>query len=138
MLARIDEVRQLLKADQVFNAVEIPPLTAVEGYGVWAESYDQPGNALIDLEQPIIEDIVDGLRAGLAVDVACGTGRHMRHLADRGNRVIGIDSSPDMLKRAQAKIPGASFIRGDLCELAISGRGSGPPPGHPPTQPLSA
>jgi SAM-dependent methyltransferase len=120
VLARIDEIRQLVQADRlVGDGVEIPPVSTVEAYGLWAETYDQPGNALIELEQPIIDDIIDAIPAGIAVDVGCGTGRHARHLAERGNQVIGLDSCPEMLMQARAKVPGASFIEGDLCHLPL-------------------
>jgi hypothetical protein len=41
-----------------------------------AAFYDAPGNELIDIEQPIVREILDGLPVGVAVDAACGTGRH--------------------------------------------------------------
>jgi ubiquinone/menaquinone biosynthesis C-methylase UbiE len=119
VLARLDEVRQLLADDQSFGGgVEIDPMSTVEGHRGWATSYDQP-NGLIEVEQPIVEDIIGGLPVGVAIDVGCGTGRHSRYLADRGHRVIGIDTSPEMLARAQAKAPRAWFIEADLRDFPI-------------------
>jgi hypothetical protein len=40
-----------------------------------------PGNQLIDLEQPIVWGLLDGLPRGTVLDAACGTGRHAEHLA---------------------------------------------------------
>jgi hypothetical protein len=49
--ARLAEVRALLdSADQLGSGAAIRPTPIVEGYGAWAESYDLPGNQLIDLE----------------------------------------------------------------------------------------
>jgi len=36
------------------------------------------------------------------LDVACGAGRHMRYLAERGHRVTGVDRHPEALAMAQA------------------------------------
>jgi hypothetical protein len=47
--------------DQLGGGVAIRPVAIVEGYRAWAEAYDQPGNQLIDLEQPIIWEILDSL-----------------------------------------------------------------------------
>jgi SAM-dependent methyltransferase len=89
--ARLAEIRALLdSAAQLGNGAEVPPIPIVEGYRAWAEAYDQPGNQLIDLEQPIVWEILDPLPCGTALDAACGTGRHAEHLAALGHKVIGV------------------------------------------------
>jgi SAM-dependent methyltransferase len=118
--ARLAEVRALLEsADQLGSGAAIQPIPVVEGYDAWAESYDLPGNQLIDLEQPIVREILDGLPPGTALDAACGTGRHAEYLATLGHTVIGVDSSPEMLAIATAKVPGAEFSEGDLHQLPL-------------------
>ena len=61
------------------------------------------------------------VRPGLrAIDLGCGTGELTRQLADAlpEGDVLGIDSSAEMLERAQAQArPGLQFARGDLREL---------------------
>ena len=86
------------------------PIPTTEGYGSWAGFYDEPGNQLIDLEQPIVREILDGLPRGVALDAACGTGRHSAYLASLGHTVIGVDSSVAMLARAREKVPGGEFL----------------------------
>ena len=51
------------------------------------------------------------LPAGPIFDLGCGTGEHARALAERypGHRVIGIDHSADMLKKAGAKPANANL-----------------------------
>lgn len=114
---RLAEVRQLLD-DHAFSAGEqMQKADARAGYGVWAETYDEPGNPIIALEQPAIWSIVGSLPPKRALDAACGTGRHTRHLVDIGHDVIGIDFAPEMLARAEANVPEASFVEADLHDI---------------------
>jgi ubiquinone/menaquinone biosynthesis C-methylase UbiE len=117
---RFADIRALLDAaDQLGQGGEAQPISAADGYDGWAEHYDQPGNAMIDREQPIVWDILANLPLGIALDAACGTGRHAEQLAALGYEVIGVDSSPGMLAKARAKIPQAEFHQGDLSRLPI-------------------
>jgi len=121
--ARLAEVRALLdSADQLGEGAETGPITTAEGYRSWAGTYDQPGNGLIDLEQPIVRGILDGMPRGTALDAACGTGRHAEYLASLGHTVIGVDGSPEMLALARARVPGADFRAGDLDQLPVPDR----------------
>jgi len=120
--ARIGEMRALLdSAGQFGDGVATRPVTTAQGYDAWAENYDEP-NDLVDMEQPVVREILDGLPAGLALDAACGTGRHAAYLASRGHTVIGVDISPAMLAAAAAKVPGGDFRVGDLHQLPVPGR----------------
>jgi SAM-dependent methyltransferase len=119
-LARIAEVRAFVEAADAWGAgVTLPSVTTPDGYRTWAETYDQPGNQLVDLEQPVVHEILQRLPAGIALDVACGTGRHTGYLAELGHRVIGVDSAPAMLDLAATNVPGASLARADLHQLPI-------------------
>lgn len=53
---------------------------------------------------------------GLAVDVGCGVGRLTHALADRFDRVVGVDVTPAMLERARSLVqrPDVSFVRADI------------------------
>jgi ubiquinone/menaquinone biosynthesis C-methylase UbiE len=118
--ARLPEIRALLdSADQFGEGTWTRPTTVAEGYRAWAGFYDQPGNGLIDAEQPVVWRILDGLPRGRALDAACGTGRHAQYLASLGYSVIGVDGSPDMLAVAKAKLPDAEFREGDLHRLPV-------------------
>jgi SAM-dependent methyltransferase len=117
--ARIAEIRAMLDCASEFgDGAMVRPITAAEGYDVWAEYYDGP-NDLIDLEEPIIRPIIDRLPIGPALDAACGTGRHAAYLAAKGHSVIGVDGSANMLAVAKAKVPGADFCQGDLRALPV-------------------
>jgi SAM-dependent methyltransferase len=54
-------------------------------------------------------------RGALILDLCCGAGRHSRALAKRGYRVIGIDLSQDLLRKAtECATRGAFYARGDM------------------------
>jgi SAM-dependent methyltransferase len=119
--ARLAETRALLDlpATGLGDGVEAGRADTVDGYRVWSATYDQPGNPLIEVEEPVVRQILDRLPPGRALDAACGTGRHAAYLAGLGHQVIGVDSSPDMLARAQARVPRASLVHGDLHRLPV-------------------
>jgi ubiquinone/menaquinone biosynthesis C-methylase UbiE len=118
--ARLDEIRALLDSVQdLGDGTAVQPIQTTEGYRSWAEFYDEPGNQLIDLEQPIVREILDGLPRGVALDAACGTGRHSAYLASLGHTVIGLDSSAAMLEHAREKVPDGEFHEADLYDLPL-------------------
>jgi ubiquinone/menaquinone biosynthesis C-methylase UbiE len=114
---RLAEVRALLD-DDAFSIGELTseadPRTA---YRSWSERYDESGNPVVALEEPVVDTLLDSIPRGRALDAACGTGRHARHLVERGHEVLGIDLSPEMLTRAAANVPEASFLEADLRDI---------------------
>ncbi len=48
------------------------------------------------------------------LDVACGTGEHLRLLRPSFDHVEGVDVEPDMLAVARAKLPDVVFTEGDM------------------------
>jgi ubiquinone/menaquinone biosynthesis C-methylase UbiE len=55
------------------------------------------------------------------LDVACGTGEHLRSLA-RWYHVMSLDRSGDMLREAWRKLPGVRFVRGSMQEFRFAER----------------
>lgn len=53
-----------------------------------------------DLNEKILENVED---SDVAVDLGCGTGELIIALAAKSTRIIGVDSSPNMLKQARMK-----------------------------------
>jgi ubiquinone/menaquinone biosynthesis C-methylase UbiE len=118
-IARFDEIRSLLDSVQELgDGVAVHPIPSTEAYASWADYYDEPGNQLIDLEQPVRE-ILDDLAPGIALDAACGTGRHSAYLASLGHTVIGVDTSAAMLEHARRKVPAGEFHEADLHQLPL-------------------
>ncbi|RSM43846.1 class I SAM-dependent methyltransferase [Amycolatopsis balhimycina DSM 5908] len=119
--SRIAEVRRLLDEASLANAaVDVDRVDTIEGYRRWSDTYDQPGNAAFSIDEPEVKRILDSLPTGVALDAACGTGRYAQWLAERGHRVIGVDSSPDMLARARVRVPPGEFLLGDLYQLPVA------------------
>src|SRR5829696_6104215 len=109
-LARFREIRALLESPDALGAgIEARPISTREGYDSWASWYDDQPNQLLEIEQPIVREILDRVPVGVALDAACGTGRHAAYLASLGHTVIGVDSSPGMLARAREKVPRGEF-----------------------------
>jgi SAM-dependent methyltransferase len=52
------------------------------------------------------------------LDAACGAGRYLPYLLEKGHSVLGIDQSQGMLKNAGAKFPGVQFEKVGLQEMA--------------------
>ncbi|TMR92739.1 class I SAM-dependent methyltransferase [Nonomuraea basaltis] len=117
--ARLTEIRRLLDDESLASAaVEVARVDTVEGYQIWSKTYDGP-NSAFDIDEPIVGEIAGALPAGVALDAACGTGRVAAYLAGRGHRIIGMDSSPDMLDRARERVPQGEFHLGDLHRLPV-------------------
>jgi hypothetical protein len=61
---RFREIRALLdSAAELGDGVEARPIATREGYARWAASYDEPGNELIDIEEPIVREAPGRYRA---------------------------------------------------------------------------
>ena len=120
-LARFREIQKLLESPDALGAgTEARPISTRDAYDSWAPLYDDQPNQLLEIEEPIVREILDGLPIGVALDAACGTGRHAAYLASLGHTVLGVDSSPGMLTRAREKVPKGEFHEADLHELPLA------------------
>jgi 2-polyprenyl-3-methyl-5-hydroxy-6-metoxy-1,4-benzoquinol methylase len=68
----------------------------------------------------------EGQITGTVLDVGCGTGEHVLHLASRGFEVWGIDTSPRAIEKAKTKSAQrglvATFLLFDALEIEKLGR----------------
>jgi hypothetical protein len=70
-LERFREIRELLDgAEELGDGVTSRPISTREGYALWAPTYDEPGNQLLEIEEPVVREILDGLPVGVALDAA--------------------------------------------------------------------
>jgi ubiquinone/menaquinone biosynthesis C-methylase UbiE len=94
--------------------LDIPDMDVPSGYRLWADTYDDFHNPLIEIEEPIVRRMLDGIPPGRALDAACGTGRYTRILRERGHQVAAVDLSPEMIERARGSAPDVEFKQGSL------------------------
>ena len=75
-----------------------------EGYDRWSEIYDFDGNPLIALEEKHFSEILGEVSGLRVADIGCGTGRHAARLAASGARVVSVDFSAGMIRKAREKL----------------------------------
>src|SRR5260370_42463933 len=72
----------------------------------WDSKYRAAAEALPSEPASIVRELLSLLRAGPALDIACGTGRHALLLAERGQHVTAIDFSTMALDILEARARG--------------------------------
>src|ERR1700691_6239449 len=119
---RLAEIRRLLDDQKLRGrSVLAGRVSTVTAYQQQSAGYDaEAGGGLFATDEPIVAEYLSGREPGVALDAACGTGRFAGFLARRGHRVIGVDSSPDMLARARRRVPEAEFHVAELDRLALA------------------
>ncbi len=99
-------------------------LSGVEGWDAEAEHFDEePDHGLRDPAvraawRELLLSVLPDAPATVA-DLGCGTGTLALLLAEEGYSVDGLDFSPEMVRRAQAKAgdaPGVIFVVADVAE----------------------
>ena len=89
-----------------------------EGYERWAATYDHFANPLLSREERYLLPLLPDLAGKNVLDLACGTGRWLRNLLERGARFgVGVDYSAAMLRVANCK----TTIRGQLARADCLG-----------------
>ncbi|MGB9249708.1 MAG: class I SAM-dependent methyltransferase [Mycobacterium sp.] len=75
-----------------------------------------------------LQDLVDELPAGKALDLGCGTGDASIYLAQHGWKVTGVDYVPQALDKARAKAAAnkasVDFVHADVTQLSQEGIGA--------------
>lgn len=78
--------------------------------------------ARLQREGPFLRELLEGCpEQGVVLDVGCGTGEHVRHLAQMGYSVMGLDHSRDAVLEA-SRIPAegsTGWVRADLRFLPL-------------------
>lgn len=100
-------------------------LTPREGVSERAARYDAwfatpLGRAMDAAEARAVLDLAAPQPGERALDAGCGTGIYTRRLAQRGAKVIGVDTDPEMLAAARLKAPAATLVESDVTELPFA------------------
>jgi SAM-dependent methyltransferase len=81
-------------------------------YAARGKDYAGEARRLLQLIEPAHH------RRPAILDVGCGTGEHLRFLAEPA-KAIGLDVDPAMLAVARAKLPRTSLVRADMRRFAL-------------------
>jgi ubiquinone/menaquinone biosynthesis C-methylase UbiE/cytosine/adenosine deaminase-related metal-dependent hydrolase len=87
-----------------------------EIFDSWADVYDAQPNPLLSLEQRLLGPMLVDVRGLDILDAGCGTGRWLEQLAEHSPRsLLGVDTSPAMLKVAASKLNHQCDLRMGSC-----------------------
>jgi SAM-dependent methyltransferase len=103
-----------------FDRRRYPTLPVREGYREWSKTYEDVALDEMDLRLLARMESVDWAEAGRALDLACGTGRIGSWLRAQGvRRLDGLDFTPEMLARAEAKGVYDRLIQADVLATGL-------------------
>ncbi|HUI23234.1 MAG TPA: class I SAM-dependent methyltransferase [Nitrososphaerales archaeon] len=74
-----------------------------------------------DREARVITGLIKRYKASPGnslLDVGCGTGKHIQHLAARFD-CVGLDASEEMLEQARSNAKGVKFVRGNMVNFEL-------------------
>jgi cytosine/adenosine deaminase-related metal-dependent hydrolase/ubiquinone/menaquinone biosynthesis C-methylase UbiE len=85
-------------------------------FNIWAQVYDEQPNPLLALEQRFLNRMLPDVGGLDVLDAGCGTGRWLHLLeSHRPASLVGVDTSPEMLQRASAKLGAKSTLHLGSC-----------------------
>lgn len=90
----------------------------------WARNRERQG---MPIEQPWLDRFRTLLPpAATVLDLGCGSAEPIaRYLIENGDRVTGVDTSPDLIELGRTRFPGHEWILADMRELALGRRFNG-------------
>lgn len=89
-----------------------------KAYNSWAESYDEMLNKTRDLEEKAARSMLKEAYFNTILELGSGTGKNTKWLAEKCDKLIGLDFSEEMIKKAKQKIQldHVDFKQQDLME----------------------
>lgn len=128
-LTRTERLRRLVLTRLLRFPASAFPTPASAYRGTAADGYDdhRKGREVFNWEQTIIGELLADLAPGSAVlDVPVGTGRFLPVYRAAGLKVVGLDSSADMLAQAMLLVGGeagdVTLVEGSATRLPFSDR----------------
>lgn len=67
-----------------------------------------------------VTNLISAPKDSRVVDLGCGNGVLTAVLAEMGYNTLGIDASPDMLKKARELYPYLNFLQADACSFTLN------------------
>lgn len=69
---------------------------------------------------PESREFLDGRSGTIGLDIGCGNGRNAEILADRVDRVLGLDTSRGLLGEARSRVGEVTLLQGDAARLPVT------------------
>lgn len=87
-----------------------------EAYNNWSATYDSVANKTRDVEALAFRNTLSSITFSNVIELGCGTGKNTLWLAEKGNEVLAVDFSEEMIDVARRKIskPNVSFNVADI------------------------
>jgi ubiquinone/menaquinone biosynthesis C-methylase UbiE len=89
-------------------------VSAREGYDLWAETYDETPNPVVEMDARYTLDVLAPKPGERILDAGCGTGRHLGPLLRARSNPMGVDFSRGMLEIARRNYPEVPLALADL------------------------
>jgi 2-polyprenyl-3-methyl-5-hydroxy-6-metoxy-1,4-benzoquinol methylase len=101
-----------------YETDKIHNMNVKEAYKNWSQQYDTNINKTRDLEAISLRDLLSEIKFEKCLEIGCGTGKNTEWLVTKGNYILAVDISDEMLSIAKQKITdkSVSFIKADLSE----------------------
>jgi ubiquinone/menaquinone biosynthesis C-methylase UbiE len=87
-----------------------------KAYNKWAEQYDTNINKTRDLEAMALRKNLISIPFNSCLEIGCGTGKNTEWLIVKSAKILAVDLSEEMLKKAKKKINSTkvTFIQADI------------------------
>ncbi|PKP13203.1 MAG: SAM-dependent methyltransferase [Bacteroidetes bacterium HGW-Bacteroidetes-3] len=87
-----------------------------KAYNIWAEQYDTNINKTRDLEAIALRENLISIPFDSCLEIGCGTGKNTEWLITKSAKILAVDLSEEMLKKAKNKINSdkVEFINADI------------------------
>jgi trans-aconitate methyltransferase len=83
-----------------------------------AKLYDSAANFVTGYGGALV-DLLDPKTGERILDVGCGTGHLTQEIRGRGGKVVGLDSSPNMIQEARKLYPDLEFVQADASSFTF-------------------
>jgi predicted TPR repeat methyltransferase len=101
----------LVSFDNCIFAFKLSVMSTEAHYDMWSSQYDTNENKTRDLEAVAIRNLLDGRQFRSVLEIGCGTGKNTVWLAERAERLLGVDLSGEMLAKAKDKLAFATHVQ---------------------------
>ena len=95
-------------------------LSPLEGYNLWAATYQNESNPIKDLSDNLVKKFLPSLQGKSVLDCGCGTGKFCTITEEQNaQRIVGLDLSPAMISIAKENHPKTEFICADITKAEL-------------------